>query len=445
MRRLASTLGLVLVLAGLGGYIYFVDNRTPVEDPSGKSKAFEVKAEDIEEIEIAVTGGDTSHLKKEGGRWMLVDPVRATADGSEIGNMASTLAALDVQRVVDEKPASLGEFGLDTPHLQVSFRAKGQQAFSRIQIGDKTPTGGDVYAKRPGEPKVFLVSSFLQDTFRRNAFDLRDKTLVTVDRDKVRGVELTNGTTAMTLTRTGADWSFTRPAAMRADYGAVEGLITSFTSTLMQKFVADDATPKDLAQYGLATPSTVASLVLEDGSRVTLSLGRTENAETYARVSTSPAVVMVAPTIVGDLRKPVVDYRRHDLFDMRAFSANSVEFTRGAERIVVTREMSKDGMSTWKNASGRTLDRDAVEGLITKLANLRAADFRTTADPALKSPVLTVTAHFGENKGENRTETATLASAGGSLVASRPDEPGSLTLGPAAPLDDILKGIDALK
>ncbi len=445
MRRLASTLGLVLVLAGLGGYIYFIDNRTPAVDPDAKAKAFDVNAGDIEEIEIAVTGGDTSRLKREGNGWVLVDPVRATADGSEISNMASTLAALDVQRVVDETPVSLGQFGLDTPHLQISFRAKGQQAFSRIQIGDKTPTGGDVYARRPDEPKVFLVSSFLEETFRRNAFDLRDKTLIRFDREKVRGVELTSGPTTMGLTRTGTNWSLVKPAPMRADYGAVEGLITSLSATLMQKFVADDATPAELAQYGLTTPSAVAAVVLEDGSRVTLTLGRTENAETYARVSGSPAVVMVAPTIVNDLKKPVADYRRRDLFDMRAFSATSVALTRGTQRVVLTRETGTDGMSTWKNGAGTVLGRDAVEGLITKLANLRVQDFAAKADAALKMPTLTVSAHFGENKGEDRTEAVTLAKAGTSLVASRPDEPGSLAVGPAAPLDEILKDLDALK
>ena len=32
------------------------------------------------------------------------------------------------------------------------------------QIGEKTPTGGDVYARRPDEKRVVLVSSFIDDT-----------------------------------------------------------------------------------------------------------------------------------------------------------------------------------------------------------------------------------------------------------------------------------------
>ena len=39
----------------------------------------------------------------------------------------------------------LKEFGLDTPRVEVAFKADGQQR--RLQIGQKTPAGTDVYAK----------------------------------------------------------------------------------------------------------------------------------------------------------------------------------------------------------------------------------------------------------------------------------------------------------
>ena len=53
MRGLTSTLILVAVLAGLGGYIYFVDSKRPAPGPEGdaaKSKVFSVDAEKIDEL-----------------------------------------------------------------------------------------------------------------------------------------------------------------------------------------------------------------------------------------------------------------------------------------------------------------------------------------------------------------------------------------------------------
>jgi len=233
-----------------------------------------------------------------------------------------------------------------------------------------------------------------------------------------------------------------KPQAMRADFAAIEGAITSLSATLMQKFVADSATPAELTQYGLTRPSATASLIMAD-SRVTLALGRTDNAETYARDLSKPAIVMVAPTIVEDLNKTMKDFRRKELFDLRSFSTSHVEITRGAEMMVLDKTTA-DGKETWKNAAGKEVDATKVNDLLTKLSNVRAQSFEERADPALKTPVLVVAARFGENKDENRSETVTLARSGESLVGSRPDEPGTLRI-EGTPLDDILKAIDALK
>jgi|CXWL01.1.fsa_nt_gi hypothetical protein len=443
MRGLASTLVLVVVLAGLGGYIYFVENKKPAASPDARAKAFDVTTDEIEELQITITDGDSSTLKKVDNRWQLVSPVEAEADSSEVNNMASSLASLDVQRVVDEAPADLGQFGLATPHLEVAFRVKGQTEFTRLLIGEKTPTGGDIYVKRPDEPRVFLVSSFLDETFKRTAFDLRDKTLLKFDRDAVTGLDITNASGTMQFARKGANWMFVKPLAMRADFAALEGTITSLSATLMQKFVADSATPAELAQYGLSKPSATASIVMGD-ARVSLALGRTDNAETYARDPSKMAIVMVAPTIVEDLNKGAKDFRRKELFDMRSFSTKHLTVSRGTEMLVFDKSTAADGRETWKNAAGKDVDAAKIQDLLTKLSNVRAQSFEDTVDPALKTPALVVTARFGENKGEDLSETVTLARSGQSVVGSRPDEPGTLKVD-AMPLDDILKAVDALK
>jgi len=111
VRGLTTTILLVLVLAGLGGYIYFVENRKPAGGADAKAKAFDVAADQIEEIQVKVTDGDATRIKRADKAWKLVEPVEADGDNSEITNMASTLASLDVQSVVDEAPGDLKQFG----------------------------------------------------------------------------------------------------------------------------------------------------------------------------------------------------------------------------------------------------------------------------------------------------------------------------------------------
>lgn len=443
MRRLASTLVLVVVLAGLGGYIYFVDNKKPAESPDAKAKAFDVTAEQIEELQIRIADGDQSTLKKLDGRWQLVDPIQAEADNSEVNNMASSLASLDVQRVVDEAPVDLGQFGLAAPHLEVAFRLKGQTEFRRLQLGEKTPTGGDIYVKRPDEKRVFLVSSFMDDTFKRTAFDLRDKTILKFDRDKVTGLEITNQSGVMQFERKGSNWMFVKPRAMRADFAAIEGTLTSLSTTLMQKFVADSATPAELAQYGLSKPSATASILMGD-SRATLALGRTDSAETYAREPSKMAILMVAPTIVEDLNKAISAFRRKELFDLRSFNTKRLEVSRGTEMLAFEKTTATGGKETWKSAAGREVDAAKIQDLLTKLSNVRAQSFEDPVDAALKTPAIVIRARFGENKDDELNEAVTLAKSGESVVGSRSDEPGTIRV-EGMPLDDILKAVDALK
>ena len=70
----------------------------------------------------------------------------------------------------------------------MTFKAGGEP--QTLQIGAKTPTGSDVYAKIAGKPKVFLIPSYIESTFNRKTFDLRDKSALKIDAQKVDSLEI---------------------------------------------------------------------------------------------------------------------------------------------------------------------------------------------------------------------------------------------------------------
>lgn len=437
MRGLTSTILLVLVLAGLGGYIYFVELKKPVVDPEAKAKAFAVTADQIEAITVAVAGGDTSKLRKSGETWALVEPVQDEADGPSLTSMTSTLASLDIQRVVNEAPTDLGEYGLGPAKVEVTFTAKGGKEY-RLQLGDKTPSGGDLFARLPDEKRVFLVTAGLQDTFNRSAFDLRNKMILRYDREKADRFELTRGTTALEASRKDSDWSIAKPIAIRGDYGTLEGVVTSLSAVPMQKIVSTDAT--NLRQYGLDTPTLTASVTV-GGTRHTLLVGGKADGEfSYAMAEGRPAVYTIAPTVISDLSKGLNDLRRKDLFDMRSFTADRVELIRGTEHLTVERSRGKDGKDTWKDAGGRSLDSTKIEDMVTRVSGLRATTYDDGTPAAMKTPVLTVTATFDKGK----TETVTFGRADKDIFAARTGEPGTAKLD-ASSFDEAIKALDALK
>jgi hypothetical protein len=428
---------MVLVLGGLVGYIYFVDSK---QEPSGttvREKLFEsVQADDIEEVQVKSADGETTRLQKTDGNWQVVEPVKAAADTSELTSIASSLASLEIQRVVDENPTDLKQYGLEPARVEVAFRPKGEKELRRVQIGEKTPTGTDLYARVPDQKRVFLVSSFLDSTFNKNTFALRDRRILVFDRNMVDGLELTNGAAKTQLVKNGSEWRLASPIAVRADFAAVEGSLERLSSTQMQGIV--DPEGKDLAKYGLTKPT--GTIVVKTGSSsATLILGSTENALLHAKDSSRPVVFTIAPILREDVMRSVSDFRRKDLFDGRAFTASKVELKRGAETIVLEKSKGKDNADIWRS-SGKDIDSAKADDLMTKLTGLRAASFEDRAHPSLKSPALVATVHFGENK----QETVTIARSGTDVYASRSDEPGTAKVDGTA-LDDVMKAIDEVK
>jgi hypothetical protein len=436
MRGLRSTIILFFVLAGLVGYIYYADRDDAGVDEREKAFA-SVAAEDIEEVEITSAEGETSKVRKADNTWSLVEPVQAAADENELTSIASSLASLDIQRVVDENATDLKQYGLEPGRIEVAFRKKGDKEPRRILLGERTPTGSDMYARFPDQKRVFLVSSFLDSTFNKNTFALREKSIIKIDRDKVDRIEIVAGARSVTLTKSGTEWRLESPVTARADFAAVEGALERLSSGRMQGIVPGDTS--DLKKYRLDPP--VASFTAAAGSaRATLLLGETENALIYAKDVSRPVVFTVAPTLYTDLIRDVQEFRRKDLFDSRSFTTNRIELRRGSESMVLEKSKSADGKEVWRNAEGKDVDMAKAEDLLTKVSGLRAESFDSAAPAALKNPALTVIVRFDEKK----MEQVVFARAGSDVVASRSDEPGSAKV-MATSFDDAIKALDALK
>ena len=439
MRSVWSTVASIVVLAGLVGYIYFVDSKSEPNTPAVKEKVWggTLNSTDMEEVEIKLAEGETAKVQKTDNTWQLVEPSKAPADETEMTSITTSLASLEVQRVVDANAGDVKQYGLDPARIAVAFRSKGQKDVRRVEFGEKTPTGGDLYARIPGEKRVFLVSSFLESTFNKTPFALRDKVILKIDRMKADSLELSDGATTIQVAKKGSDWMIVKPIAARADFSAVEGSIERLGSAQMVGVAEADAA--NLAKYGLDKPTATMTVGM-GSSRATLTLGKTENAVVFAKDASRPMVFTVAPTVKTDVIKPVADLRRKDLFDSRSFTATHAEFKRSSETIVLDKSKGKDEKDVWKNGAGKDVDSNKADDLLSKTTGLRAASFEDAPHASLKMPVLVVTVRFTDNK----TETITFGRSGSDVYASRSDEPGSAKV-EGMGLDEALKALDAVK
>jgi len=436
MSRLWSTIALTAVLAGLGGYIYFVEIGSDPNAGEAREKVFAaLEADAVAELEVRGSEGEPARLTKTDDTWRLVEPVAAAANDSEVSSITSNLASLEIDRVVDEAATDLAPYGLDPARIDVGFRSGDASDTRHLLIGDTTPTGGNLYATVGGTGRVFLIASYLSSTFDKNAFTLRDRRILVFDRDAVDGLTVEGSSGRITLAKSGSEWRITAPIEARADFAAVEGALQRLSSTQMQGIVADEAGDADLGEYGLARPTgTIA--VSAGSSQATLTLGATDNALVFARDSSRPVVFTVAPTIRDDVIRTVGDFRRKDLFDGRSFTATRAELSRGDETTVLEKSEGEDGTTTWHDAGGATVETTKAEDLLSKVTAMRAESFETRAPAALGTPVLTVTLTYGED----RTETVSFGRAGEDAFALRTGEPGAARID-ATTLDDILTAL----
>jgi hypothetical protein len=447
MRGLKSTVALFLVLVGLGAYIYFVTWKQPAEDDASKrEKVFaDLDVAQLEQLTVKAEAGDVTTLRKEAGAWQIVEPVKAAAAESEVTGITGALQNLEVERVVEEQPADLGTYGLSTPRVEVDFTSGAGKPSGRLLLGNKTPTGGNVYARRNDEPRVFLIPEYQQGALNKTPFDLRDKSVLKIVRDSIDGIEIAAGGKQTVFAKQGGEWQIAKPLSARADFGTVEALVGRVESAQLKSVASEQPTPADLRKYGLDKPEI--SVTFNAGSsRATLAIGgKAESDTVYARDLSKPVVVTIDNGLVDDLRKSVDDYRRKDVFEFRAFNATRAEFTKDGQTIVFERVKGEGENATdsWRRASPSAADADKskVEALLAGLADIRATSFAaTTANTGLDNPTLTVTVQFEEGKKQERVA---FGRAGTSAYALVPNQPGAAQI-ETDKLEEAIKTLDEL-
>lgn len=428
MRGLKSTLALLVVLVGLGAYIYFV-NPQPSSSESTKEKAFaSVKAADIEELRVKSESGEVTTVKKDGGTWQVVSPVAAKAAESEVSSVTSAIEQLEIDRVIDENASNLAEYGLEPARIEVEFKSGSGKAAGTLFVGEKTPTGGHVYARRNDEKKVFLIAAFQDQPLNKSTFDLRDKALVTFERDKIDGLEVSTGSQSMQFKKGTGEWTLARPVSARADSGTVEAIVGRLETAQMKSVATETPTPADLKKFGLEPPVATATILL-GSARATVAIGGPSGEDAvYARDLSRPAVMIVEKSLAEDLKKPADDYRRKDVFEFRAFNAQRIELTKGGHTLTLERVkgQGENPQDTWKRVSPTPADADKakVEELLTGLADIRAVAFtESMGTTGLNQPLLTVLAKFED--AVQKEERVTFGQRGNDVWVSRPGDSGA--------------------
>ena len=183
----------VVLLAVLGGLTWWSNkkeadkSKTPADTAT---KLLTIPDDQFQEIRITKLTGENIVLKRDNGKWRMTEPQPLPADQDAVNGIATALASLNADKVIEENATDLKPYGLDIPTLDVEVARKDGKT-DHLLIGDDTPTGSGAYAKLAGDNKVVTVASSVKIHLDKRPDDLRDKRLLTFDSDKLSRVELT--------------------------------------------------------------------------------------------------------------------------------------------------------------------------------------------------------------------------------------------------------------
>jgi hypothetical protein len=447
MRGLRTTIALAVVLVGLSAYIYFVTSKKPDSSaPPPKDRVFAALDSDkIDELKIKSESGDTTTVKKDKGTWALTAPLDTKADEQEVAAITSNLGTVDITRVVDDNPTDVKQYGLDPPRVEVDFKASGDKTYGdyhRLFIGAKSPTGSDLFARRDAEKRVLLIPATTDSVFNRSTFDLRNKTVLTFDRDKVDRIQIAaGGKTRVELAKDGMDWKIAQPVSVAADNMAVDALISRLQTLAMKSVAAERATPDDLEKDGFDKPQ--GTITLHAGSDVTaLIVGGKAGEDIYARDPSKTQIVTVDALVAKDLDKGPDDFRPKEIVTFSGFDSDHVEFTRDGKTVVFEKVKAQGSTpEKWRRVSPDAGDVDIanMDSLFSRLSGLRATAFLDSrANTGLDKPALTVYAKFDDGKKDDRVM---FGRSGNDAYAGHAGQAGAVKIS-TTDLDDVLKALD---
>lgn len=266
-----TTIVLLLAAIVVGAAALWVSCRDDPDRPSPERRAgvererlLSVAEGEVARLELTTSDGRRAVIDRHTGGWRLSAPVSASADRAAVEGLIGSLASLrsggHVDLVGDADAATLG---LTAASNVVVLAAREGGRSTRLTIGARTGTGGDVYVRVDDRPHADLVPALLLSDLDKPLAHFRESRLLPDLRSPdVRGVVIEDresGAGAVELAKAGEDWRMIRPAEAPAESSAASDVVFALAGLRAAEFVSEDA-EADAARFGLDEPQLTVTV-----------------------------------------------------------------------------------------------------------------------------------------------------------------------------------------
>jgi hypothetical protein len=429
-----------IVLAALAGGVYWSNKQEAAKpaqassDPD-KPKLVSASEDQIRRIEVKRREGETTVLERDASnRWQITAPKPVATDQDQASTVANAVAGLTWERLIEEKPANLAEFGLSSPATEVTITTKDGKT-QTLQLGDATPTNTGVFAKFSGDERVFLVPTGTKSTVEKTTQDLRDKRILTFDSDKLTRVTVTRQKDAWEFGKDGrGEWQIVKPKPMRADNFAVEEVVRKVKEGRIDQ---NSEAELKAAKTSFAALTPIATVAFTDPSGVQtieIRLHQKGEEKTYhARSSAVEGVYRIHEDLGSAFSAELSSFRQHKLFEFGYSEPQKITVREGDKSYTFEKQGEK-----WLTGGKPAAEANKVQIVIDKIREVTARDFTETG---FDKPTVEMAVTWDGGKRTDRVSFQRLPTG---ALAKREGEPTIYILDPG-PLNEVMKAASEVK
>ncbi len=384
--KFKSTLILLIIVVVLFAFVYIFEIRKPKEstgEDKNLGKLLSLAKEDVNKVELAYSDPNYERIvcsKDDAGEWQIEQPLKAKADQKLMDRLISDTVGKYVHETLKEAE-DISEYGLDNPRVTATFYL--QDGASRtIMLGDTVPTGNYVYIKQKAVPDISLVPASIADDLTKFPSDLRDRTVITVDKSAIRKIQLKYADREnIVCQKTETEWNLLEPRGAKGEKGAIEKIISDLDDLKVDRFIAEEA--EDVSIYGLSQPQIEATVTLDDGVEKSLLIGKEEDGSVYVKRALDKAVYSVNAEIIGKLKVEPSDLRDRTVVAFDRNLVEKLELKLAGRSVVMEKkqEESKTGFTKaeefWEITKPDVVkaDKSTVDEILKKLDELKVDEF----------------------------------------------------------------------
>ena len=374
--RYWPTLVMVLVLAGLGLYLYVIElpqKESHERQDTAEKKVLLFEQEALSGLTIKTDRQELVFARTPEKGWVLTAPLSTEADQREVQNLIRALVTGTVTRTVEDHPTNLTPFGLDNPVTTITVAAgAARETFS---IGDSGPLTSTLYVLRESDRKVLLTTLAPKDFVNKTLMTFRRKDLLRLSQSDVDRIRLTYETTEIVLyqgqEKPKRKWKLRYPIEGEADQTEVRILLFRLED-LKALGIVDPGAERDSLAKTLTVPKVKVTIHTADGDQ-TVKLYQPNQASGEAVAETSPTgpLYRVNPTAIRDLTKELFTFQDKRLLGIDYTDIAMLSVKTSTEQYVLINQQNE-----WvlEDQPTEKLDQQATDLFVSRVANVPAEE-----------------------------------------------------------------------